>query len=71
MAYSLDNKVLAQQEAKKDAASGVTEAFTLDMMPLLKDGAVVLVKLELHDSVGKLVSTIFTGWAPTHRTIAS
>jgi hypothetical protein len=59
VAYSLDNKVLAHQEAKKDAASGVTEAFTLDLAPLLKEGAVVLVKLELHDAVGKLVSDNF------------
>jgi hypothetical protein len=56
--YSLDNKILVQQEAKKDAPTGVTEAFTLDLAPHVKDG-VVLVKLELRDAAGKLVSDNF------------
>jgi hypothetical protein len=57
-AYSLDNKVLAEHEEKKDAPTGVTEAFALDLAPHLKDG-VVLVKLELQDAAGKLVSDNF------------
>jgi len=57
-AYSLDNKVLAEHEEKKDAPTGVTEAFGLDLAAHLKDG-VVLVKLELLDAGGKLVSDNF------------
>jgi hypothetical protein len=50
--------VLLQHEEKKDAPTGVTEAFNLDLAPLLK-GNVVLVKLELRDSAGSLVSDNF------------
>jgi hypothetical protein len=57
-AYSLDNKILVQQEAKKDAPTGVTEAFTLDLAAQVKD-SVVLVKLELRDAAGKLASDNF------------
>jgi len=54
--YSLANNVLLHREEKKDAvANGVAEAFKLDLMPLMGDG-VVLLKLELHDGSGKLVS---------------
>jgi len=56
--YSLENKLLAEHEGKKDAASGTTEFFTLDQAPFLKEN-VVLVKLELHDAAGKLVSDNF------------
>ncbi|HJY89872.1 MAG TPA: glycoside hydrolase family 2 TIM barrel-domain containing protein, partial [Candidatus Acidoferrum sp.] len=56
--YSLENSVLLQHEEKKDAPTGVTEAFNLDLAPLLK-GHVVLVKLELRDSAGSLVSDNF------------
>jgi hypothetical protein len=56
--YSLENKLLAEQEEKKDAASGTTEFFTLDLAPFLKEN-VALVKLELRDSAGKLVSDNF------------
>jgi hypothetical protein len=56
--YSLDNKLLAEHEEKMDAASGITEFFTLDLAPFLKDD-VALVKLELRDAVGKLVSDNF------------
>jgi beta-galactosidase/beta-glucuronidase len=56
--YSLENKLLAEHEEKKDAASGTTEFFTLDLAPYLKEN-VALVKLELHDSAGKLVSDNF------------
>jgi len=56
--YSLENKLLAEHEEKKDAASGTTEFFTLDLAPFLKEN-VALVKLELRDSSGKLVSDNF------------
>jgi hypothetical protein len=57
-AYSLDNKVLAEHEEKKDAATGVTEAFVLDLAPHVRDN-VVLVKLELRNANGSLVSDNF------------
>lgn len=54
--YSLDNKLLLQREEKKDsAADSATEAFRLDLAPLFSNG-VLLVKLELRDSAGKLLS---------------
>jgi len=53
--FSLDNKVLTEHEEKKDAPTGTTVAFTLDLAQHLK-GNVVLVKLELRDASGKLVS---------------
>ncbi|HXJ10773.1 MAG TPA: LamG-like jellyroll fold domain-containing protein [Candidatus Limnocylindrales bacterium] len=56
--YSLENKLLAEHEEKKDAVSGATEYFTLDLAPFLKEN-VALVKLELRDSGGKLVSDNF------------
>ena len=56
--YSLENKLLAEHEEKKDAASGTTEFFTLDLAPFLQEN-VALVKLELRDSDGKLVSDNF------------
>jgi hypothetical protein len=56
--YSLENKLLVEHEEKKDAASGTTEFFVLDLAPFLKEN-VALVKLELRDSTGKLVSDNF------------
>jgi hypothetical protein len=56
--YSLENKLLVEHEEKKDAPTGVTEAFSLDLAPHIKDN-VALVKLELHDSSGKLISDNF------------
>jgi len=56
--YSLENKLLAEHEEKKDAASGTTDFFRLDLAPFLKEN-VALVKLELRDSSGKLVSDNF------------
>jgi Glycosyl hydrolase 2 galactose-binding domain-like/Exo-beta-D-glucosaminidase Ig-fold domain/Glycosyl hydrolases family 2/Concanavalin A-like lectin/glucanases superfamily/Glycosyl hydrolases family 2, TIM barrel domain len=54
--YSLENKVLLHQEEKKDAAANaVTASFRLDLAPLM--GAnVVLVKLELRNNAGQLLS---------------
>ncbi len=57
-AYSLDNRVLAKYEEKKDAPSGVTTGQVLDLAQYLKDG-VVFVKLELRDASGELVSDNF------------
>ncbi|MGB7848826.1 MAG: LamG-like jellyroll fold domain-containing protein [Candidatus Acidiferrum sp.] len=57
-AYSLDNKELTRYEEKKDAPSGTTEGRALDLAAHLKDG-VVLVKLELRDADGKLISDNF------------
>src|SRR5258708_19862628 len=56
--YSLENKLLAEHEEKKDAPSGTTKFFTLDLAPFLKEN-VALVKLELRDSSGKLTSDNF------------
>ncbi|HET7108096.1 MAG TPA: LamG-like jellyroll fold domain-containing protein [Candidatus Acidoferrum sp.] len=56
--YSLENKLLAEHKERKDAASGATEFFTLDLAPFLKEN-VALVKLELLDPSGKLVSDNF------------
>jgi hypothetical protein len=56
--FSLDNKLVAEHQEKKDAPSGVTEAFPLDLTTILKDNA-VLAKLELTDASGKLVSDNF------------
>jgi len=57
-AYSLDNKVVAEYEEKKDAPSGVTTGQALDLAQYLKDG-VVFVKLELRDAGSKLISDNF------------
>ena len=56
--YSLENKLLGEHEEKKDAASGTTEFFPLDLAPFLKEN-VALVKLELRDPTGQLVSDNF------------
>lgn len=53
--YSLENKLLAEKQEKKDAPTGATEFFAVDLAPLLK-GSVVLIKLELADAGGKLAS---------------
>jgi hypothetical protein len=54
--FSLDNKALLHQEDKKDApANDVVNTFRLDLAPLFGDG-VVLVKLELRNVSGELVS---------------
>jgi len=54
--YSLDNKPLLHHEERKDVAvNSVTAGFKLDLLPLMKTD-VVLVKLELHDATGQLLS---------------
>ncbi len=53
---SLDNKSLLHQEEKKDApADSLTDGFKLDLTSPLSTG-VVLVKLELRNSAGQLLS---------------
>ena len=53
---SLDNRLLLHHEEKRDAnADSVNDGFQLELAPLLSTG-VVLVKLELQDASGKLLS---------------
>jgi Exo-beta-D-glucosaminidase Ig-fold domain/Glycosyl hydrolases family 2/Glycosyl hydrolases family 2, sugar binding domain/Glycosyl hydrolases family 2, TIM barrel domain len=55
--FSLDNKLLLHHEEKKDAAAdSVTDGFKLDLTSLLSPDSIVLVKLELRDSSGAVVS---------------
>ena len=56
--FSLDSKLLAEHQVTKDAPSGATDAFPLDLAPLLKKN-MVLIKLELSDASGKLISDNF------------
>ena len=54
--YSLDNKVLLHHEEKRDAVSNATTAgFKLDLAPLMVEN-MVLVKLELKNAQGELLS---------------
>ena len=54
--YSLDNKQLLQHAEKKDvAANDVTAGFKLDLAPVMGTN-VVLVKLELRNAAGQVVS---------------
>lgn len=54
--YSLDNKPLLHHEERKDAvANSTTTGFDLDLAPLLATD-VILVKLELRNAAGQLVS---------------
>jgi len=55
--YSLANKLLLHREEKKDAAAdAVTDGFKLELAPLLVSDGLVLVKLELRNSSGEMVS---------------
>ena len=55
--YSLANNLLAHHEEKKDAAADdVANGFKLDLAPLLASNDVVLVKLDLRNTAGELVS---------------
>jgi len=55
-AYSLDNKQLLQHEEKKDvAANDVTAGFKLDLLPVMGTN-VVLVKLQLKNAAGQMIS---------------
>ncbi|HLH07103.1 MAG TPA: LamG-like jellyroll fold domain-containing protein [Terriglobales bacterium] len=54
--YSLDNKALLHQEEKRDLpADAVAHVFHLDLAPYLQAG-VVIIKLELRNSSGQLIS---------------
>jgi hypothetical protein len=54
--YSLDNKPLLHHEEKKDsAADAVTAGFKLELAPLMAD-TVVLVKLQLKNAQGEVLS---------------
>jgi Glycosyl hydrolase 2 galactose-binding domain-like/Exo-beta-D-glucosaminidase Ig-fold domain/Glycosyl hydrolases family 2/Concanavalin A-like lectin/glucanases superfamily len=54
--YSLDNKLLTQHQERKDvAANALTAGFPLELAQFLECG-VVLVKLELRDATGRLLS---------------
>jgi Exo-beta-D-glucosaminidase Ig-fold domain/Glycosyl hydrolases family 2, TIM barrel domain len=56
-AYSLRNELLAQHDGKKGApADSVTDAFKLDLAPLLASNDVVLVKLALRSARGQVLS---------------
>jgi hypothetical protein len=58
--YSLDNKLLLHKEQKHDSpADGVTDGFKLDLAPFFASDGVVLVKLELRDPSGEIVSDNF------------
>jgi hypothetical protein len=55
--FSLDNKLLLHHEEKKDAAAdSETDGFKLDLAPLLPPDGIVLVKLEMRNSSGAMVS---------------
>ena len=55
--YSLDNKLLLHQEEKTNAdADKITDGFKLELAPLLASQGVALVKLELRNSAGQIVS---------------
>jgi beta-galactosidase/beta-glucuronidase len=57
--FSLENKSLLHREEKKDvAANDISDAFKLELAPLLRDG-VVLVKLQLRDDSGQMLSENF------------
>jgi len=62
--YSLENKLLAEHEEKKDVPSGATQFFALDLAPHLKDN-VAFLKLELRDGKGALLSDNFYWLAGT------
>jgi hypothetical protein len=62
--YSIENKLLAEHEEKKDAPPGATQFFPLDLAPHLKDNAALL-KLELRDAKGVLLSDNFYWLAGT------
>jgi hypothetical protein len=55
--YSIENKLLLHKEEERDAAAdAVTNAFKLELAPLLSSEGVVIVNLELRRSSGEVVS---------------
>jgi hypothetical protein len=64
--FSLDSKPLLQNDEIKDAsANDVTQAYKLDLTPLLLNGP-ILVKLELRNSSGQILSDNFYWMATDH-----
>ncbi|HJT71893.1 MAG TPA: glycoside hydrolase family 2 TIM barrel-domain containing protein, partial [Terriglobales bacterium] len=58
--YSLSNKLLLHREEKHDLpANAASDAFKLDLAPLFATNPVVLVKLELRDPQGEMISDNF------------
>jgi hypothetical protein len=58
--YSLENKSLLKLEEKRDAAANATtDAFALKLEPLLASNDAVLVKLDLLDTNGEVLSDNF------------
>lgn len=58
--YSLGNQLLLHREEKRDAAADtVTDGFNLELARLLVSDGVVLVKLELRNPAGEIVSENF------------
>jgi hypothetical protein len=58
--YSLDNRLLLHKEDQRDAvADAVIDGFKLDLAPLFASDGVILVKLELHNSSGEIISDNF------------
>ena len=61
--FSLDNQLLQTREGKVDVvAGGMATPLQLDLQPLMADGKVVLVKLELMDAGGTTVSDNVYWW---------
>jgi hypothetical protein len=55
--FALDNKSLQHHEERKDAAAdSVTDGFTLDLASLLNAHDVLLIRLELRNAAGQLLS---------------
>jgi hypothetical protein len=71
--YGIDNKLLAHKESSLNAAAdSTTNAFVMELAPLLGNG-VVIVKLELKDGGGRLVSDNLYwlgGSSPAYRALA-
>ncbi len=62
--FSLDNQLLQTREGKVDvAANAMATPLKLDLAPLMEGGKVVLVKLELMDASGKVISQNVYWWA--------
>ena len=62
--FSLENQLLQTRESKVDVpANAMATPLKLDLTPLMDGGKVVLVKLELMDAAGKVVSQNVYWWA--------
>ncbi len=62
--FSLDNQLLLTRETRVDvAANALAMPLTLALSPLIADGRVVLIKLDLMDAGGKAISENLYWWA--------